>query len=165
MGLSPIAVTQVRWNSLFFGMASLARQLSVRLRTKWLRIPVLLESLKFNTSHRTCFEHGVPWHSHNYRVWIHSETHTWHDKNIQWRTHKHRKNKERIYTKNTQILVNLRFRRLYDFKLSEIICPRKFQKVQWKTPNMTILQFWNIKPKQDLCKTVYFIDFISTLFN
>ena len=26
---------------------------------------------------------GVPWHSGNCRVWIHSETRTWHDKNIQ----------------------------------------------------------------------------------
>ena len=30
-----------------------------------------------------CFEQGVPWHSDNYRVWIHSETCTWRDKNIQ----------------------------------------------------------------------------------
>ena len=30
-----------------------------------------------------CFEEGVPWHLGNYRVWIHSETRTWHDKNIQ----------------------------------------------------------------------------------
>ena len=30
-----------------------------------------------------CFEQGVPWRSGNYRVWIHSETCTWHDKNIQ----------------------------------------------------------------------------------
>ena len=30
-----------------------------------------------------CFEQRVPWHSGNYRVWIHSETRTWHDKNIQ----------------------------------------------------------------------------------
>ena len=30
-----------------------------------------------------CFEQGVPCHSGNYRVWIHSETHMWHDKNIQ----------------------------------------------------------------------------------
>ena len=30
-----------------------------------------------------CFEQGVHWHSGKYRVWIHSETHTWHDKNIQ----------------------------------------------------------------------------------
>ena len=30
-----------------------------------------------------CFEQGVPWHSGNFRVWIHSETRTWHDKNIQ----------------------------------------------------------------------------------
>ena len=29
-----------------------------------------------------CFEQGVPWHSRNYRVWIHSETRRWHDKNI-----------------------------------------------------------------------------------
>ena len=32
---------------------------------------------------RACFEQGVPWHSGNNRVWIHSETCTWHDKNIQ----------------------------------------------------------------------------------
>ena len=32
---------------------------------------------------RACFEQGVPWHSVNHSVWIHSETRTWHDKNIQ----------------------------------------------------------------------------------
>ena len=32
---------------------------------------------------RACFEQGVPWHSANFRVWIHSETRMWHDKNIQ----------------------------------------------------------------------------------
>ena len=32
---------------------------------------------------RACFEQGVPWHSGNYRVCIHSETRTWQDKNIQ----------------------------------------------------------------------------------
>ena len=30
-----------------------------------------------------CFEQGVPWHSAKHRVWIHCETRTWHDKNIQ----------------------------------------------------------------------------------
>ena len=31
-----------------------------------------------------CFEQVVPWNSSKYRVWIHSETRTWHhDKNIQ----------------------------------------------------------------------------------
>ena len=30
-----------------------------------------------------CFKQGVPWHSSNYRVWIHFETHTWHVKNKQ----------------------------------------------------------------------------------
>ena len=32
---------------------------------------------------RACFEQRVPWHSGNYRVWIHSITRTWLDKNIQ----------------------------------------------------------------------------------
>ena len=36
-----------------------------------------------NTRSRTCFEQGVPWHSGNCRVWIHSETRTWHGKDIQ----------------------------------------------------------------------------------
>ena len=36
-----------------------------------------------NFRFRACFEQGVPWHSCNYRVWIHSETRTWHEKNIQ----------------------------------------------------------------------------------
>ena len=29
-----------------------------------------------------CFAQWVPWHSRNYRVYIHSETRMWHDKNI-----------------------------------------------------------------------------------
>ena len=36
-----------------------------------------------NFRFRDCFQLGVPWHSGNYRVWIHSNTRTWHDKNIQ----------------------------------------------------------------------------------
>ena len=36
-----------------------------------------------NFRFRACFEQGVPWHSGKYRMWIHSETRTWHDKNIQ----------------------------------------------------------------------------------
>ena len=36
-----------------------------------------------NFRYGACFEQGAPWHSRNYRVWIHSETRTWHDKNIQ----------------------------------------------------------------------------------
>ena len=30
-----------------------------------------------------CFEQGVPWHLGNYRKWIHSEMHMWHDKKYQ----------------------------------------------------------------------------------
>ena len=36
-----------------------------------------------NFTFRACFEQGDPWHSRNYRVWIHSEMRTWHDENIQ----------------------------------------------------------------------------------
>ena len=36
-----------------------------------------------NFRFHTCFVQGVRWHSYNYRVWIHPETRTWHDKNIQ----------------------------------------------------------------------------------
>ena len=36
-----------------------------------------------NFRFHACFEQGVPWHSDNYRVWVHSEMRTWHDKNIQ----------------------------------------------------------------------------------
>ena len=32
---------------------------------------------------RACFEQGIPWHPGKSRVRIHSETRTWHDKNIQ----------------------------------------------------------------------------------
>ena len=28
---------------------------------------------------RHCFEQGVPWHSGIHRMYIHSETHMWHD--------------------------------------------------------------------------------------
>ena len=36
-----------------------------------------------NFRFRDCFEEGVPRHSGNYRIWIHSESRTWHDKNIE----------------------------------------------------------------------------------
>ena len=39
--------------------------------------------LKFRID--ACFEEGLRWHSGIYRVWIHSETRIWHDKNIQWK--------------------------------------------------------------------------------
>ena len=61
----------------FNHLTNLAKWLSVHLRMKWLWVRVTLQSL-------TCSEQGAPWHLHNYGVWIHPETHTWHDKNIQW---------------------------------------------------------------------------------
>ena len=36
-----------------------------------------------NSRYRASFEQGVPWYSGNYRAWIHSETHTWYDNDIQ----------------------------------------------------------------------------------
>ena len=43
-----------------------------------------LESIwsHLNFKYFTCFEQGVPWHSGEYRVSIHSEMRTWHDKII-----------------------------------------------------------------------------------
>ena len=43
-----------------------------------------------NFRFRACFEQSVPWHSGNYRMWIHSEKRTWHDKNIQSKIAVHR---------------------------------------------------------------------------
>ena len=37
----------------------------------------------FRCRYRVCFEQGVPSHSHNYRVYIHSKMRMWHDKKIQ----------------------------------------------------------------------------------
>ena len=64
-------------------LASLAKWLSVCLRTKWFWVRVQFSHLKFRF--RACFEQEVPWHSGNYRVSIHCETRTWHDKNTQSR--------------------------------------------------------------------------------
>ena len=36
-----------------------------------------------NIRYGACFEQGVPWHSSKLWVWIHSETRTWYDNNIQ----------------------------------------------------------------------------------
>ena len=35
-----------------------------------------------NFRYRTCFEQGPRWYSENYRVYIHSKTLMWHDKNM-----------------------------------------------------------------------------------
>ena len=43
----------------------------------------LLETGAMYFRYHACLEEGVPWHSGNYRVLIHSKTRTWHNKNIQ----------------------------------------------------------------------------------
>ena len=53
-------------------------------KNKWQQRDSNLESLRIchsNFRYHTCFEQGVPWHSSNCRVYIHFETHTWHDNN------------------------------------------------------------------------------------
>ena len=62
-------------------LTSLTKWLSVRLWTKWLWVQVQFSHLHFGF--HACFKQGVPWHSGNYRVWIHSEMCMWHDENIQ----------------------------------------------------------------------------------
>ena len=48
----------------------------------WALFWVLISMVDFNVC--SCLTtYAFPWHSGNYRVWIHSETRTWHDKNIQ----------------------------------------------------------------------------------
>ena len=44
------------------------------------RVSEGIHTLQFR--YRVCFEQGVSWYSGNCRIWIHSETRTWHDKNI-----------------------------------------------------------------------------------
>ena len=39
-----------------------------------------------NVRRHACFKQGAPWHSGNHGVYVHSETHTWHDNNIQSKT-------------------------------------------------------------------------------
>ena len=60
--------------------ASLAKWLSVCLRTKWFWVRIQLQSLKRQILRLL---RARTWHSGNCRVRIHSETHTWHDKDIQ----------------------------------------------------------------------------------
>ena len=50
-----------------------------------------------NVRSRTCFEHGVPRHAGNYRVWIHSEMRMWHDRNIQWKRQRFWQNLSKSY--------------------------------------------------------------------
>ena len=52
-----------------------------RTQNHWVKVQ--LDSFNLQISHLSW--EGVPWHSGNYGVWIHSETRTWHDKNIQLR--------------------------------------------------------------------------------
>ena len=71
----------------------LSSQMNTQPFSQWLNGWVFVYELsgcgfKFSCSHlnfrfRACFEQEVPRHSGNYRVWIHPETRTWHDKNIQ----------------------------------------------------------------------------------
>ena len=56
--------------------------------------------------YHACFEQGVPWHSGNYRVWIHSETRTWHNKNIKLIANLHDKTEYVIHIRNLKQVLN-----------------------------------------------------------
>ena len=68
-------------------------QLSSIICPVWLNVWVVLSELsgcgfECSCSHLkfiflACFQQGVPLHSGNYIIWIHSNTPTWHEKNIQ----------------------------------------------------------------------------------
>ena len=62
-------------------LASLAKWLNVPWWIKWLWVRVQLQSLKFNISPFFGARSSLTFRQ--LRVWIHSETRTWHDKNIQ----------------------------------------------------------------------------------
>ena len=61
-------------------LASLAKWLNFPLQTKWFEFRCCHLIFRY----RAYFEQGVPWHSGNCRVQIHSKTRFWHDKNTQY---------------------------------------------------------------------------------
>ena len=61
-----------------FCVSNGAKWLSIRLWNKWLWNWLLLQLLKLQISR--LFRASAPWHSDNYRVYIHSKTWMWHDK-------------------------------------------------------------------------------------
>ena len=96
MLLSHSAIQRKHLNTILYVTASNGIQTHnhlVRKRTlnhfvklaKWLTcvVSTYLYGIHLNFRYRACFEEGVPWHSGNYRVYIHSEMHTWHDNNMQ----------------------------------------------------------------------------------
>ena len=62
-------------------LASLAKWLNVCLRTKWFWVRAQLQSLKLQISHLLQARSSLIFRL--LQSWIHSETRTWHDKNIQ----------------------------------------------------------------------------------
>ena len=62
-------------------MARLTKSLSVSSQIKWFRVRVQFSHLNFRFC--ACLEQGVPWYSGNYAMWIHSETRTRQDNNLQ----------------------------------------------------------------------------------
>ena len=62
--------------------------LNIRLNAEVLLYELSASGFQSGSSHlnfrfHASFKQGVPWHSGRYRVWIPSETRTWHHKNLQ----------------------------------------------------------------------------------
>ena len=71
-------------------LASSAKWLSVQLRTKWLWVRIPLLSLKLQVWHLVRTWSFLTFRQ-TLRVWIHSETHTWHENNMQTKQNSYRK--------------------------------------------------------------------------
>ena len=75
--------------------------------------------LQLDFRFHACFMERVPWHSGNYRVWIHSETCMWHDKNIQstvkqiWKPYLARKIYRAFLTPRNILMIKKKVETLY----------------------------------------------------
>ena len=81
-----LGLVEIKWNYVFVKHKYRCNWTQTQIRTglelpttAGLGLPTGLPRLELYSNS----EQGVSWHSGNYRVYIHSETRTWHDKNIQ----------------------------------------------------------------------------------
>ena len=88
-----------------------------------------------NFRFRACFEPGVPWHSGSYRVGIHSEMRTWHNKNIQLIP---------LHLINSAFGISFKFHLNLDFNNSKILTFPSFYKQLFRNWSKYLLSFVNI---------------------
>ena len=74
-----------------------------------------------NFRYWACFEHGFPWYSGKYRMWIHSEMRTWHDNNIKPLPSKHLSWWRRI-----EDVFRLRLQKTFSRRLQDVLSRGKY---------------------------------------